>query len=44
MKNTDRNAAFNIAYLALGYISQVGVTMNISRTFPGVDRNAMMRK
>jgi len=43
-ENADRNAAFNIAYRALGYISKVGVTVNIPRTFPSVDRNAMMRK
>ena len=34
----------DIAYRALGYISKVGVTVNIPRTFPSVDRNAMMRK
>jgi hypothetical protein len=27
--NADRNASFNIAYRALGYISKVGVTVNI---------------
>ena len=43
-ENADRNAAFNIAYRALGYISKVGVTVKIPRTFPSVDRNAMMRK
>ena len=32
------------AYRALGYISKVGVTVKIPRTFPSVDRNAMMRK
>jgi putative transposase len=37
-ENADRNAAFNIAYRALGYISKVGVT------FASVDRNAMMTK
>ena len=31
-ENADRNAAFNIAYRALGYISKVGVTVNIPRT------------
>jgi putative transposase len=43
-ENADRNAAFNIAYRALGYISKVGVTVNALKTFPSVDRNAMMRK
>jgi len=43
-ENADRNAAFNIAYRALGYISKVGVTVNTLKTFPSVDRNAMMRK
>jgi putative transposase len=43
-ENADRNAAFNIAYRALGYISEVGVTVNTLKTFPSVDRNAMMRK
>jgi hypothetical protein len=28
----------------LGYISKVGVTVNTLKTFPSVDRNAMMRK
>jgi transposase len=45
-ENVDRNAAFNIAYRALGYISKVGVTVNMSntRTLASVDRNAMMTK
>ncbi len=43
-ENADRNAAFNIAYRALGYISKVGVIVNTPKTFPSVDRNAMMRK
>jgi putative transposase len=43
-ENADRNAAFNIAYRALGYISKVGVTVNTLKTFPSIDRNAMMRK
>ncbi|MFY9873119.1 MAG: zinc ribbon domain-containing protein [Candidatus Nitrosopolaris sp.] len=47
-ENADRNAAFNIAYRALGYISKVGVTVNLPklklRTFASVDRNAMMTK
>ena len=45
-ENADRNAAFNIAYRALGYISKVGVTVNMpnTRTFASVDRNAMMTK
>ncbi len=40
-ENADRNAAFNIAYRALGYISKVGVIVNTPKTFPSVDRNAM---
>src|SRR5262245_49027837 len=40
----DRNAAFNIAYRALGDISKVGVPVNTLKTFPSVDGNAMMRK
>jgi len=45
-ENADRNATFNIAYRALGYISKVGVNMpNLKlRTFASVDRNAMMTK
>ena len=47
-ENADRNAAFNIAYRTLGYISKVGVTMNMPklklRTFASVDRNAIMTK
>jgi putative transposase len=47
-ENADRNAAFNIAYRALGYISKVGVTVDMPklklRTFASVDRNAMMTK
>jgi len=45
-ENADRNAAFNIAYRALGYISKVGVTVNVpnTRTLASVDRNAMMTR
>jgi hypothetical protein len=47
-ENTDRNTAFNTAYRALGYISKVGVTVNMpklkSRTFASVYRNAMITK
>lgn len=43
-ENADRNAAFNITYRALGYISKVGVTVNTLKIFPSIDRNAMMRK
>jgi len=45
-ENADRNAAFNIAYRALGYISKVGVTVNVpnTRTLATVDRNAMMTR
>ncbi|HYA82406.1 MAG TPA: zinc ribbon domain-containing protein [Candidatus Bathyarchaeia archaeon] len=42
-ENADR-ISFNIAYRALGYISKVGVTVNTLKTFPSVDRNAMMTK
>ncbi|MGA9154480.1 MAG: hypothetical protein WBZ36_28175 [Candidatus Nitrosopolaris sp.] len=38
-ENADRNAAFNIAYRALGYISKVGVTVNTPKL-----RNVMMTK
>ena len=31
-ENAYRNAAFNIAYRALGYISKVGVTANLPIT------------
>ena len=31
-ENADRNAAFNIDYRALGYISKVGVTVNIPKS------------
>ncbi|MGC1932821.1 MAG: zinc ribbon domain-containing protein [Candidatus Nitrosopolaris sp.] len=31
-ENADRNAAFNIAYRALGYISKVGVTVGLPNT------------
>lgn len=43
--NGDRNAAFNIAKRALGYISKVGVKVTIptnSRTFARIERNSMM--
>ena len=47
-ENTDRKTAFNTAYRALGYISKVGVTVNMLklklRTFAGEERNAMMTK
>ncbi|MGB6531031.1 MAG: hypothetical protein WBF33_23225, partial [Candidatus Nitrosopolaris sp.] len=47
-ENADRNAAFNIAYRALGYISKVGITVNMPklklRTFASIDRSAMMTK
>jgi putative transposase len=42
--NVDRNAAFNIGHRGLGHVSNLGVTVSISRTFPSIDRNAMMRK
>jgi len=40
--NADRNASFNIAYRALGYISKVGVTVNIPITLASTDRSTMM--
>ncbi len=45
-ENADRNTVFNIAYRALGYISKVGVIVNLPklRTFASVDRNAMMTR
>ena len=38
--------AFNIAYRALGYISKVGVTVNLPklRTLASIDRNTMMTR
>jgi hypothetical protein len=42
--NADRNASFNIAYRALGYISKVGVTVNIPITLASTDRSAMMTR
>ena len=43
-ENADRNAAFNIAYRGLGYISKLGVTVNILKTFGSVDRNTMITR
>jgi hypothetical protein len=43
-ENADRNAAFNIAYRALGYISKVGVTVNIPVTLASTDRSTMMTR
>jgi transposase len=40
-ENADRNAAFDIAYRALGYISKVGVNVNIPITLASIDRNTM---
>ena len=42
--NADRNAAYNIAKRGLGQASNLGVTVNMPRTFPSVDRNTLMRK
>src|SRR5215469_4541071 len=42
-ENADRNAAFNIGYRALGYISKVGATVNSPITLPSVVRNTMVR-
>ncbi len=43
-ENADRNAAFNIAYRALGYISKIGVTVNIPITLASTDRSTMMTR
>jgi putative transposase len=43
-ENADRNASFNIAYRALGYISKVGVTVNIPITLASTDRSTMMTR
>ena len=43
-ENADRNAVFNIAYRALGYISKVGVTVNIPITLASTDRSTMMTR
>ena len=39
-ENADRNAAFNIAYRGLGYISRLGVTVNIpnNKTLGSIER------
>jgi len=43
-ENADRNASFNIAYRALGCISEVGVTVNIPITLASTDRSTMMTR
>jgi transposase len=43
-ENADRNAAFNIAYRALGYISKVGVTVNIPITLASTDTSTKMTR
>jgi putative transposase len=43
-EDADRNAAFDIAYRALGYISKVGVTVNIPITLASTDRNTIMTR
>ena len=43
-ENADRNASFNIAYRALGYISKVGVPVNIPITLASTDRSTMMTR
>ena len=43
-ENADRNASFNIAYWALGYISKVVVTVNIHITLASTDRSTMMTR
>jgi putative transposase len=40
----EENASFNIAYRALGYISKVGVTVNIPITLASTDRSTMMTR
>ena len=40
--NADRNAAFNIAKRGLGYISKLGVVVNLPRTSAKIERNPMM--
>jgi len=37
--NADRNAAFNIGHRGLGHASNLGITVSISRTFPGIECN-----
>jgi hypothetical protein len=39
-----RNAGFNIGHPELGHASNLAIIVSISRTFPSIDRNAMMRK
>jgi putative transposase len=43
-ENADRNAAFNIAYRALGYISKVGVTVNLPITLTNVVPQEKLQK
>ena len=42
--DADRNASFNIAYRAFGYISKVGVTENIPVTLASTDMSTTMTK
>jgi putative transposase len=41
-ENADRNAAFNIAKRGLGYMSKLGVVVNLPRTPARIARNPMM--
>ncbi|MFZ0512517.1 MAG: zinc ribbon domain-containing protein [Candidatus Nitrosopolaris sp.] len=45
-ENADRNAALNIAYRALGYISKVGVIVGLPNTgtLASIDRSVMMTR
>ena len=43
-ENADRNASFNIAYRALGYIPKVGVSVNIPITLASTDGSTMMTR
>ena len=40
----EENASFNIAYRALGYISKVGVTVNIPIILASTDKSTMMTR
>jgi transposase len=43
-ENADRNAAFNIAQRGLGYMSRLGVSVNMPGTFGSVERNTRIIK
>src|SRR5215831_2293962 len=42
--NADRNAAFNTGHRGLGHASNLGITVSMSRTFPSIDSNEIIRK